>query len=184
MDSSQAADSVGRMSSARSADAGIAPDSSISGTAHGGGAPSTWTVSAVGIGPVRAGMTLAEAGRALGVPLSADSASCTYVRPPGVPVGVSFMIVDGRVARVDVDSGAVRTTAGAGIGDSETRVRSLYAGRVAVQPQKYTAGHSLVVTPRARADSAYRLIFETDSGVVTRYRAGALPAVAWVERCG
>ena len=36
---------------------------------------------------------------------------------------------------------------------------------------------------RATADSAYRLIFETDGQRVTEYRAGLLPAVEWVEGC-
>lgn len=148
-------------------------------------APSAWTVSAAGLGPVRAGMTIAEAGRVLGTALSVspEAASCAYVRPAGVPPGVSFMIVDGRVARVNIDSGSVRTTAGAGIGDGEARIRSLYPGRVEVQPHKYTDGHYLVVTPSAPDDSTTRIIFETDGQRVTRYRAGRLPMVAWVEGC-
>lgn len=177
---------AGRTDSSGAAPAAGGVDSAAAGSANDPAVPATWTVRATGIGPVRSGMTIAQAERALGAPLAIhpEAASCAYVRPRGVPAGVAFMIVDGRVARVDVDSGAVRTAAGAGIGDSEARVRSLYASRVEVQPQKYTDGHSLVVTPPAPEDSANRIIFETDSQRVTRYRAGQLPEVAWVERCG
>jgi hypothetical protein len=42
------------------------------------------------------------------------------------------------------------------------------------------AGHSLVFTP----DPQHRIIFETDGKVVTRYRAGRMPEVEWVEKCG
>lgn len=145
-----------------------------------------WTVTAKGIGPVRAGMTLAEVGEVLGAPVSQPhpGASCDYAFPPALPPGVALMVVDGRVARIDVDSASVRTAEGAHIGDTEAEIQAAYAGRVEVQPHKYVgSGHYLVVTPRAPADSAYRLIFETDGRVVTRFRAGLLPQVRWIEGC-
>jgi quercetin dioxygenase-like cupin family protein len=74
----------------------------------------------------------------------------------------------------------VATAEGARIGDTDGRIRELYEGRVTEQPNKYTPGHSLVVTP----DAEHRIIFETDGKVVTRFRAGRLPEVEWVERCG
>ena len=141
-----------------------------------------------GIGPLRAGMSLAEVTSGLEgvliVPAGADTASCTYAQWRGGPPGVSIMLEQGRVARVDVDSGAVATSLGARIGDTEARIQSLYAGRVAVTPHKYTEGRYLTVTPSAPADSAYRIVFETEGGRVTRYRAGRRPAVEYVERCG
>jgi hypothetical protein len=94
------------------------------------------------------------------------------------------MVDGGLVARIDVDSGITATREGARIGDSEARIQSLYPGRVTVEPHKYTSGHYLVVTPAALEDSAFRIVFETDSARVTKYRAGKLPQVAYVERCG
>jgi hypothetical protein len=133
-------------------------------------------------------MTVAEAGTAIGEVLGGgggpDSlATCRYAVSGRAPAGVAFMVVDGRVARVDVDSGAAATAEGARVGDSEERVRALYAGRVAVTPHKYTDGHYLTVRPAAPADSGHRLVFETDGKRVTEYRAGQLPAVEWVEGC-
>lgn len=152
--------------------------------ATGASAAIAWSVSASRFGPLRAGMTLAEAGRVLGRRFSPpDSTSCAYVHPPGAPPGISLMVVNDTIARADVDSGGVRTTAGAAVGDSEASVMALYAGRVSVTPHKYTTGHYLVVTPSAPDDSTDRLVFETDGRKVVRYHAGRMPEVTWVEGC-
>ena len=54
-----------------------------------------------GLGPVRVGMTPAEATAAAGVPIVVppDAASCSYASVEGGPEGVLFMVVDGRIAR-------------------------------------------------------------------------------------
>ena len=147
--------------------------------------PAVWRVSERSVGPLRIGMSLSEVEAALGarVPGADSVAECTSVRPPRGPAGVSMMLVKGRVARVDVDSAAIATVAGARVGDTETAVQRFYAGRTSVSPHKYTDGHYLTVTPAGAADSSYRIIFETDGQRVTRYRAGRLPEVAWVEGC-
>ena len=93
------------------------------------------------------------------------------------------------VAIIAIALGIGATTAkvfaaeGARVGDSEDAVRKLYGSRVSVTPHKYTNGHYLTVTPMAPSDSQYRIIFETDGKRVTRYRAGRLPQVAYVEGC-
>lgn len=148
--------------------------------------PSDVTVNAMGFGPIRVGMTVAEAQRALGVPLpllGPKMEPCYYVASNDRP-GIAFMIIEGRVARVDVhQQSTVRTTEGAGIGDTEDRIHSLFQGRVEGQPHKYVEGRHLMVRPAAAADSGHRIIFETDGKRVTRYRAGRLPEVRWVEGC-
>lgn len=143
-----------------------------------------WTIGAGEFGPIRAGMTLAAAGRALGTPFAPpDSGACAYVHPPGAPPGVSLMVVHDTIVRVDVDSAGVRTAEGAAIGDDEARIHALYAGRVRMQPHKYTpSGHYLVVTP-AGGDTTRRLVFESDGRRVVQYHAGRLPEVLWVEGC-
>ncbi len=94
------------------------------------------------------------------------------------------MIIDGRVARVDLQPGAtIRTAEGAGIGDTEERIHALYPGRVEVQPHHYVDGHYLIVRPVTPADSSHRIIFETDGKRVTSYRTGRLPEVRWIEGC-
>lgn len=144
----------------------------------------SWTVTSRGIGPVMAGMTVEETRAALGaeLPEPIDS-GCTYITPAVGPAGVRLMVVDGHVVRVDISDTTVSTSVGARVGDSEARVESLYRGRVQTTPHKYTKGHYLTVIPATPADSLFRLVFETDSGRVTSYRAGLLPMVEWVEGC-
>jgi hypothetical protein len=111
---------------------------------------------------------------------------CDYVFPAvgsGIPEGVSVMVVRGRLARIDVDTGAVTTEEGARIGDTEAQLRELYEG-VDVTPHKYIAkGHYFTV----RGDSASAgkaIVFETDGQKVTMFRSGRFPEVGWVEACG
>lgn len=149
-------------------------------------APSTsWTVNERGIGPLRAGMTVAEAKSAVGGGFAAPkgySGGCGYAVLVKGPSGLAVMLEDGKIARVEVRSGGIATAAGARIGDSESRIKSLYAGRVTSTPHKYVqGGHYLTVTP---AGSANRIVFETDGSKVTEYRSGQTPAVEQVERCG
>jgi hypothetical protein len=46
-----------------------------------------------------------------------------------------------------------------------------------------TDGHYLTVVPTSKADSPYRIIFETDGKRVLNYRAGIRPQVEYVEGC-
>lgn len=148
----------------------------------------TWTVSASTAGALPLGIPLADATTTLGDPLAVrydiPGSRCGYVRPASFPEGASLMVVNDTIVRVDVVRGSpAPTTEGARIGDTEDRVREIYGARLGVQPHKYTAGHYLIVTPAATRDSAFRIVFETDGSVVTRYRAGRLPEVEWVEGC-
>lgn len=152
------------------------------------GAPpaETFTISETRLGPVRAGMTVAQANAALGGILNVRSSldECDYIRPKTTPRDVAFMVEKGRISRIDVtNSSTIATTAGARIGDTEARIRSLYPGRVTSQPHKYTDGRYLTVTPANAADSAFRIVFETDGTKVLQYRSGIRPAVEYVEGC-
>jgi len=144
-----------------------------------------WRLSETGIGPVRVGMTVAEAAAALPDAGAAhpETEACAYVGLSGLPAGVSLMTEGGRVVRVDVDdSSAVATTRGARVGWTEARVLALYPG-ARVEPHKYEDGHYLVAIPGAPADTLHRIVFETARGVVTRFRGGVVPAVEYVEGC-
>ncbi len=143
-------------------------------------------VSIDGYRGVRIGMTVEEASTAYGAPLLPagpveQGAACYEIFPGGTPGTLSFMVVDGRVARVDVEGPGPRTSTRVGVGSTEAEVQAAYPGGVVVSPHKYTGpeGHYLTVTPREGA----ALIFETDGSKVTQYRAGSLPAVAYVEGC-
>jgi hypothetical protein len=144
-----------------------------------------WRLSETGIGPVRVGMTVAEAAAAL--PDAGGShpvtEECAYVGLSGLPAGVSLMTVGGRIVRVDVDdSSAVATARGARVGWTEAQVLAAYPG-ARVEPHKYDDGHYLVAIPGAPADTLHRIVFETARGVVTRFRGGVVPEVEYVEGC-
>jgi len=145
-----------------------------------------WTVRLDGVGPVRFGMAVADARAALerSLTLAPPGGACGFTVPRGAPAGVRFMVEQGKVVRVDVDSSGVRTAAGAEVGMSEADVRSRYPAGLRVQPHKYDPkGRYLVVQGTAPADSVRLLIFETDGQRVVRYRAGITPAVEYVEGC-
>lgn len=145
-----------------------------------------------GIAGVRVGMTVAEASKASGTKLvfsggAPVNSSCDYVRPQGVPKGISFMVTNGRIARVDVyENKSITTLSGAKIGDTEARIKALYPGQIKVTPHKYTGymgGHYLTFVPKDKSDLGYRVVFETDGKRVVNFRAGKLPEVEYVEGC-
>jgi hypothetical protein len=150
-----------------------------------------WTLRHDGIGPLRVGMTAAQAEAALGhfrlIPFNpgapADSMACGYAASDRLPAGVKVMMEGARVVRLDVVSGDVATAEGARIGDTEARVQQLYPGRVTVGPHKYTDGHYLTVRPAQASDTTHLLVFETDGQTVLRYRGGRKPQVEYVESC-
>lgn len=142
-----------------------------------------WQVTDAGIGDVKAGMSVKEANAALGnvLVIPAKLQECDYVRPKS-PKNLAFMVEKGEISRVEVQPGSnIATVAGAKIGDSEDRIKSLYPG-VEVKPAKYTPGHYLEVTPKNGGNN--RIVFETDGKKVVKYRSGRLPAVEYVEGCG
>lgn len=145
---------------------------------------SSWKVSAQGLGPLHAGMPLADI-RALvprmNVPADAETSDCTYARSPSLPVGAVLMLVKGSLARVDVLSGRVQSDLGGRIGDTEDQIKMLYGSALKVSPHKYTDGHYLTVL--ARIDSTRRIVFETDGSRVIRFRSGRTPEVQYVEGC-
>lgn len=145
------------------------------------------TVTATGYGALRIGMTVRNAATALGSPepsmVGLDTA-CAYPKFDNQPAGMRIMIVRGNVARLDIDSASIATGLGARVGDPESRIKELYGSRVVVQPHKYdSTGHYLIVNPIPPTNVGFELVFETDSGRVTRYRAGRMPEVEWVEGC-
>lgn len=156
--------------------------------------PVSWTPTPQGAGPVRVGMRGDEAERLLApiVPGQVmDGSTCRYLNPEGAPRGVSFMVNEGTVARVDVgplDLGdevpvaeLPRTAAGVGVGSTQAQVQAAYGARMRTEPHHYTDGRYLIVPD---GDTTRQIIFETDAqGRVTYVRAGRLPEVGWVEGC-
>lgn len=149
----------------------------------------SWRVGLGAFGPVRIGMTQSEVEAAVGGRLKAvypDAASkraCYYLYFPRQSSGVTFMMMNRRLARIGVaDTQKVATSAGAKIGDSEESVKTLYANRLTVTPHYYIrpAGHYLTVVSK---DRRHAIRFETDGEKVVSYSTGTPSAVRLVEGC-
>lgn len=147
-------------------------------------APAAMVVTPIGIGPVRAGMTLAELRETLDSVrfTDADSMRCAYPKFSGLPEGVWVMVEQGIVGRIDVQKGDVPSAEGIRIGDTKAKVQSTYGSRLRVVPHKYTDGQYLEIS--SPQDTLHFIVFETNlQGTVLRYRAGKLPQVRYVEGC-
>jgi hypothetical protein len=156
------------------------PSTDSTGAAKGGG----WLARPDGVGPIRVGMTAREALAAAGAggeDTNPDSA-CHFLDVAKMPKRLYVMVESGIVTRIDVRDTSVATAEGARVLSRQDSVLATYAGRVQVQPHKYSRGWSyLVVTPPG--DSLHRIVFEGDGNLVTMYRVGRVPSVEYVEGC-
>jgi hypothetical protein len=111
---------------------------------------------------------------------------CDWVYPAvgsGIPDGINVMVVNGKIARIDVDTGAVTTEDGGKIGDTEDRIKSIYGDELTIEPHKYIDGGHYMTVLGDSASAGKALVFETDGMHVTSFRGGRLPEVKWVEGC-
>jgi len=147
-----------------------------------------------GIGPVDIGMTFDRASAAAGVPIrlldTPAGPECRYAVPDrSARMGdeLGFMVVDGRIARIDVGimgPDRIRTLSGIGKGSTEAEVQATYPGRIRVEPHPYTqSGHYLVYVPNDARFRHLSMIFETINGEVRSFRAGLAEQVSWKEGC-
>jgi len=114
------------------------------------------------------------------MPQDKEEQDCFHVAAQGHD-NVAFMIVNGRVVRVEVNGPGVKTSTGVQVGDSESHVRRVYGPRLRVTKHAYVdTGHYLTVRS---TDGRYGVRFETDEGKVTMYYAGTYQAIQYIEGC-
>jgi hypothetical protein len=144
-----------------------------------------------GLGPVRLGMSVEAAGKALKLRLKVDGgADCAVARrADGRDGEITYMAEKDVITRIDVGraktgAGArasVVTAAGVGLGATEAQVRRAYGPRLEVEPHPYDEkGHYLRVEGPGKRSG---IIFETSRGRVTSFRAGLYPALDYKEGC-
>ena len=139
-----------------------------------------------GIGPIRVGMTVAEAERASGVRLvqAYGDAACAVFAPQGEPEDLRFVVTNGRIATVETFNSLIQTVSGANVGDTVDEVLAMYPGRLEVRPSEAVPnGQDLIFVPRDQGDRRFRVYFVTQNGQVIQIRAGRLPEVSWYEGC-
>jgi hypothetical protein len=144
-----------------------------------------WVLREDGVGPVKIGMALHELNAVLQerfqLPAEKDDRACFYVKPKHHP-HLAFMILDGRLARIDVDGANISTTAGVHVGDSEMHALRAYGSKLKVEPSQYTGPEGHYLTFRS-TNSRYGIRFETDNGRITQFYAGRFDAIQLVEGC-
>lgn len=132
--------------------------------------------------PLTLGMTVAQAGKALGKPLAVNYADeskfCGQVLDPRFKT-TSLMFVDGKLARIEVYRRGL-TFRGVGVGATEALVRKAFP-KLVVEPHKYDPSGFYL---KARLSPLVGVVFEADERrVVTNFFLGTYPAVEYVEGC-
>ncbi|MBI1362056.1 MAG: hypothetical protein GC155_17405 [Alphaproteobacteria bacterium] len=94
--------------------------------------------------------------------------------------GVSFLVENGKVGRVDFLSGGPKTAEGFGVGSDAETIRSRFGGALSEHVNKYEPD----VTDMVVDQPPGRVIFEIQDGKVRAWRAGVPPTIDYVERCG
>jgi hypothetical protein len=160
-------------------------------------------ISLRGIGPVHAGMTLAEAERAAGVDFVAQhfeavGGLCYFAYAEGLQEDFLLLLEspgsepvddpeDGIIKRVSATSdmaSPAQTLSGIGVGASEEDVYRTYPGQIKSEPHVYIeGGHYLTYIPRDPQDQGYRVRFFTDGRVVQEIHAGDARVSGYVEGC-
>jgi hypothetical protein len=142
-----------------------------------------WIVREDGIGPVKIGITRTQLGITLHEKLVEEESgndSCFFVHARGRD-HVTFMIIDNRVVRIDINVPGYKTSAGIQVGDSEMYARRVYGSRIKVTQHQYLdTGHYLTVRSD---DGRHGIRFETDGKKITMFYAGTYDAIQYVEGC-
>jgi hypothetical protein len=137
-----------------------------------------------GLGPIKLGMSIAQLANQLGEPLTEPSdpeeRSCWYVESAKHP-DVRFMIEDGRLRRIDVQSTRVAALGAIHVGDSEQAVKRRFGTSIVQTPHHYGGPKDHYLTVRLNRSTAIR--FETTDGKVDLFYLGGLEQVQYVEGC-
>ena len=142
------------------------------------------TVSTVGLDTVTVGMTVAQAQEAAGTVLvpAGPTGSCYHVVPHDAPEGIVFLVHQGTIERVEINSGPITTRSGVGVGSPETMVTDLFGDSIERQV-RVDGTVDLVFVPSDPGDRNFRVVFNVSEGAVRAYKSGRLPQVMLDTGC-
>lgn len=147
-----------------------------------------WAATFETVGPLRIGMSLAQVNQALGTHLAAPevpdadpSGRCVYLEPPRNPA-IGLMLIDGRLARIDIVKKGIDVTTGIAVGDSTAAVVAAYGSRITTEPDAYYPRRGRYLTVLS-ASGRYGMRFVILDGRVTAYYSGTSEALRFVEGC-
>lgn len=147
------------------------------------------TVTLRALGPVRIGMSVAEASAAAGLELRRDlgrasTDSCHYVNAGPAMRGVSLMVVNDLIRRIDIDPPSpVATRSGVRIGTSSADLREVYPDNIQRADSAVAGSQGWAFVPNDDADADFRIYFEVEDGTISRYRLGSRPSVDSPSGC-
>ncbi len=142
------------------------------------------TVSTVGLDTVHFGMTVAAAQGAAGTVLvpAGPTGACYHVVPFDAPEGIVFLVHEGTIERVDINSGPITTRSGVGVGSPESMVTDLF-GDMIEREVRIDGTVDLVFVPKDAGDQNYRVVFNISEGAVRALKSGRLPQVMLDTGC-
>jgi hypothetical protein len=156
---------------------------SIAGVAF---ADARWCLGFSGLGAIRTGLTAEEAMALADWPeiaRKAQTEACWVMPFKGGKSDFSLMIVDGKVARIEIKGESTLTTlSGAHIGMNEAALQELYGPKLESQPHKYDEKGRVFLLKSSAGDHGLR--FETSAGKITVMHAGPWEHLNYVEGCG
>jgi len=111
--------------------------------------------------------------------VKADASHCYEMFAEAPVQGVSFMVENQKVGRIDFLSEVAKTADGFGVGTSSEAVHARFGAAAMDAPNKYEPEViDLTVT-----DGATKYVFEIQDGKVRGWRAGVAPTIDYTEHC-
>ena len=144
-----------------------------------------WFLTTKGYGPIKAGMTIAEAEKLLNFKLNTFEnkplqTECDYVSASGRQEGVNYMVQDGKISRIEVLDPAITTKSGAKVGDSTAKLKKLFGSQLEIEEHKYNDTWFYYYI--WEDDKNHGVKFEIADDQVIKIYAGD-KSIDWVEGC-
>ena len=109
--------------------------------------------------------------------------ACAYARVNNESGPLMLMLIDGRLARIDIEGPEGRNQAlanGLTIGSSVAEIKAVYGARAVATPNKYDEhGTNYEIS----LSDTVGVVLETSEDKVTTFRIGRHEEVRWVEGC-
>lgn len=142
------------------------------------------SVSTVGLDTVTFGLTVFQAEQAAGTEMvpCEPVGDCYRVTPTDAPAGISFVVTEGTIERVDIAGGPITTRSGIGIGSDESRIVELFGDSLERQVND-DSSVDLIFVPSSETDADFRVVFTIRDGVVETFRSGRVPLVLDTVPC-
>ncbi|MFH9229011.1 esterase/lipase family protein [Streptomyces lydicus] len=140
-----------------------------------------------GLGPLKIGMTHAEAEKAVSAPITTEQrgASCSDDRVQGAPDGLSLRFANDRLVAIAVTPPAttVSTASGIRIGSTRDEVLKTYSSEVTASPG-VQGDEELVFAPTRAQFAGKVIVFGVDHGSVALFIAGEREWATLAGPCG